>query len=60
MDALCIFVAVGALLYALYVHRSNDRYAKESYMLRRSLHMIADGRANIYKVNGAIRIEEKN
>lgn len=59
MDPLCIFIAIGAVLYALYVHRQNDLCMEENYLLRRSLHMVADGKANLYKVNGAIRIEEK-
>lgn len=59
MAHVCIVITISALLYALYVHRDNDRYAEENYMLRRSLHMIADGNANIYKSNGVIHVEEK-
>lgn len=59
MEPMCLFIAVGALLYALYVHRQSDRCIEENNILRRSLHMVADGEATIYKTNGVLRIEEK-
>lgn len=58
MEHICILVAIASLLYAVYVHRQNDMLDEMNSMLRKSLHMIADGKATIYKTNGLIRIEE--
>lgn len=58
MEALCLLIGLVCVAYALYLHRDNDKFALENAMLRRSLHMIADGGATIRKYDGRIVIEE--
>lgn len=53
-----IIVAILSLLYALYVHKQNDRSEEALEVLTRALNSLADGKATIRRVGNNVRIEE--
>lgn len=53
-----IIVAILSLLYALYVHKQNDKYDEALQALQHAMNRVADGKATIRKVGNTVRIEE--
>jgi hypothetical protein len=51
------FIIIGLCLWSIYLHVQMRRYETGCAALRQAIHAIADGKATISRVDGAVKIQ---